>query len=1309
MYRHFGSRCLIGMVLTFLVLLTATVLSAQTPDYSEGLLDVEKVLKAAAGITADVYPNADDVLVDDYILEIYEPDGTSVSWDDTFVKVLTEKGRKDNQSLSQYFTLPYSTSEIRLLQVIKPDGRTHPVDVENQSRVMVDPSQMGSNIYNPNQKILQVGVPNLEVGDMVRYVAFRETVKPRVPDTWSDYQVFEYTSPIKHYLYEVHAPKSRPLQSIALKSEIPGTVSHSQEKRGDRIVYRWEVRDVARMYDEPDMPALHTVVQRLLVSTIPDWESISKWYWNLSEPHFKVTPDIEAKVEELIAGAEDRIEKISRIFQWVSQDVRYMGITVEAEAPGYEPHDVAMTFENRHGVCRDKAALLVAMLRTAGYKAYPVIIHVGPKKDEEVPQPYFNHAVSAVENEDGSYILMDSTDENTKELFPAYLSNKSYLVAKPEGDPLRISDTVPAEENMMLIETKASVNAAGVLEGESVLRFMGINDNAYRGFFSRSRPEERRRYMEGVLKRIVAGGTLSGLDVEPADMQDTTVPLTLTMRYRATDVLIAGEEAAMLPVPRVGNRVGIVNFVLGKTGLEKREYPLVTDVACGVRETLDLSLDPSLGKVVALPEYPVLRNDQMVWERSLSQQGQMLHERNEFKITEVEFAPSQYLELKEYLKDIEYNGRKMPILEDGSKAAKKPVRSAAVASVVDEPAADIRYLDDTLEYALKDDRNWITTHTVRKEILTYNGKKDHSELKVDFNPVWETVRLDQGFVTTNGVVKQISSQEMNILDAPWVGSAPRYPAGRTLVASFPSVEIGSVIEYALVREARDRPFYGIRYSFRGEDPITRRTVRISAPDTVDLRFWENDGAEGIVPLKMTDAGDEVGFTEEKRNGGANYSWTAENQKPVRSEDQLPPWWCFNPTLFATTGTWADYGKEVSDALEKAVRDQAQVRGRAAEIIDGLDSPQDKIIAIRDFMATNIRSAGPSLNELPLSTITSADRTLTDRYGNSADRAVLLYALLEGAGFAPDFVLGSWAPKVDDLAKVLLQWPALAVFDSVLVRVSITDGKVYLNDTDQYAALGATPHDGRPGLLLSGKPQLIEIAALAEMGERSETRYEVALESNGDALITRSRFYFGMDFGAKNRQFAEMPPEERNRYYQEAVAAVSQSASAVSDLETDFSAYPGVENFTVRVERLAVRNDGYVYFSLPDSLYNLFGLRADERTNPLYWAGERNGRVSTTVLLPLEFQDVLLAPGRIRWNAPGSDGSVRVRVVESGTEGRAGSLWLVHEVSLEPAVISPSSYGNLLDLNRRLSHPSARTVLLSTGEVDPLTASGGIEP
>ena len=36
----------------------------------------------------------------------------------------------------------------------------------------------------------------------------------------------------------------------------------------------------------------------------------------------------------------------------------------------------------------------------------------------------------------GEFLLMDPTNENTKDLLPAYLMDRSYLVAHPEGRPL---------------------------------------------------------------------------------------------------------------------------------------------------------------------------------------------------------------------------------------------------------------------------------------------------------------------------------------------------------------------------------------------------------------------------------------------------------------------------------------------------------------------------------------------------------------------------------------------------------------------------------------------------------------------------------------------------------------------------------------------------------------------------------------------------------------------------------------------------------------------------------------------------------
>jgi len=119
-----------------------------------------------------------------------------------------------------------------------------------------------------------------------------------------------------------------------------------------------------------------------------------------------------------------------------------MGVTPEKDRPGFEPHDVSLTFGRKYGVCRDKAALLVSMLRSAGFHAYPVLVTVvgadarrGSGGSGYVLRPRDCRRRA----EQGRLSAHDPTNENTRDLLPGYECNQSYLVCRPEGEGLRIS------------------------------------------------------------------------------------------------------------------------------------------------------------------------------------------------------------------------------------------------------------------------------------------------------------------------------------------------------------------------------------------------------------------------------------------------------------------------------------------------------------------------------------------------------------------------------------------------------------------------------------------------------------------------------------------------------------------------------------------------------------------------------------------------------------------------------------------------------------------------------------------------------
>ena len=79
------------------------------PAASVAPVDAKPVMAAAAEITPEKYPDSDAVTVDQKSVRVYRADGTGECQDETFTKVLTEKGKRDNRTLTMNFMLPYTT------------------------------------------------------------------------------------------------------------------------------------------------------------------------------------------------------------------------------------------------------------------------------------------------------------------------------------------------------------------------------------------------------------------------------------------------------------------------------------------------------------------------------------------------------------------------------------------------------------------------------------------------------------------------------------------------------------------------------------------------------------------------------------------------------------------------------------------------------------------------------------------------------------------------------------------------------------------------------------------------------------------------------------------------------------------------------------------------------------------------------------------------------------------------------------------------------------------------------------------------
>lgn len=205
-----------------LLLVVFPLITFAAGDYTGSrwaLVDAAQVLAAADVITTNACPNCDIATVEQHSVRVYRADGTGEAQDETFVKVLTEKGRRANRTMALGFMLPYSKPDVPLLEIIKPGGKVAPADVAANSKETIDDSQMAMNIYDPNDRVLQVNIPKVEIGDIVHTVTRMTTGRPYIPGQFAEETLLEDNGLIHHLTYEVFAPADRPLQSIALREK----------------------------------------------------------------------------------------------------------------------------------------------------------------------------------------------------------------------------------------------------------------------------------------------------------------------------------------------------------------------------------------------------------------------------------------------------------------------------------------------------------------------------------------------------------------------------------------------------------------------------------------------------------------------------------------------------------------------------------------------------------------------------------------------------------------------------------------------------------------------------------------------------------------------------------------------------------------------------------------------------------------------------------------------------------------------------------------------------------------------------------
>ncbi len=554
---------------------------------------------------AKTFPGESLLMIFDSTRVDMQESGLSYYTNHFLYKVLSPEGAKKISALVFDYDPLSAYIEIKKAIIYRQNGDK---EILNAGKIYDYPAPARAIYWGARQKMIDIG--RLEPGDAVEIITFKkgftyalltddgddEKYIPPMKGHFYDIVPFwsDVTTLVKYY--ELVIPETKKLQYQVFSCKL----DEKSEKKNGKLLYAFTLKKITPFKGEERMVAATDVAPELILSTSPDWQSKSRWFYRVNEDYgsFVPTKELKKKVDELLKNAKTELDSISILTHWVADNMRYSGISM-GKGEGYTLHNAQMNFTDRCGVCKDKASLLISMLRAAGFESYAAMTMAGSRIDD-IPADQFNHSVTVVRLKDKKLHLLDPTwVPFVRELWSSAEQQQNYLVGTKEGEDLMETPLSPPENHYLRITGKSSINEDGTLDGELIITAEGQTDAGVRGIFLRSlKPDWNNAFEREILKISPQAEILS---VDFGNPVDYSTPIYISVKYKIPDyAIVTSEEIIFTPFVASNLLKNIQGNLYFHTNLEKREHPFRTRCSQLVELNETISL-PSVKEVLYMP------------------------------------------------------------------------------------------------------------------------------------------------------------------------------------------------------------------------------------------------------------------------------------------------------------------------------------------------------------------------------------------------------------------------------------------------------------------------------------------------------------------------------------------------------------------------------------------------------------------------------------------------------------------------------------------------------------------------------------
>jgi tetratricopeptide (TPR) repeat protein len=600
-------------VFTAVLTLCVSPLFASDPWDSAAFSSDPKELVAAAEKVSS--GDAGFVVLLDEANYTFEADGKSHTTQRHIYRVVDDSAVEGLGTIEVPWAPWYNDRPTVAARVVSKDGTVHTLDAK---AIIEAPAREDLDIFSDN-RVLRAPLPGVAVGSVIEYVIEFNGNNPIGDAGTSDIFVLGGYAPTQRTRMTIDGPSSLEPR-IVNKSDLQ---AKTEEKNGRRITTFESGRIEGRKDFENFLPFDVINLPYIAFSTGSSWRNLATRYSEIVDKQIAGN-DVKKFTHDAIGNAAERRDVIARALAAVEKNVRYAG--VEVGESSIVPRPPLTVLGNKYGDCKDKATLLVAMLRVAGIPAHVALLRAGEDFDVLADLPgmgRFNHAIVRVDaTAKDPAMWVDPTDDfaHAGDL-PSQDQGRLALIAVGDTSALTKTPETPSAANRYS-ETRTYTlpedGKAHVLEVSETVT--GSEDSFQRHYYAESDRTKYREQIETYVKSYYGAKKLD--KVEATDPHDLTKPFRVTIEASDAETGVAHDgDAAVafhpanlinwLPFPlrnfgddhaEEARRKRAGEFVFPAAGLREWTYHIVPPAGYTVR-TLPPNETTNLGTTTLSKEF----------------------------------------------------------------------------------------------------------------------------------------------------------------------------------------------------------------------------------------------------------------------------------------------------------------------------------------------------------------------------------------------------------------------------------------------------------------------------------------------------------------------------------------------------------------------------------------------------------------------------------------------------------------------------------------------------------------------------------